>query len=1101
MKKILLFMVMVVGLFAAAIAQTKPISGTVIDKEGKPIEGASVKVKGHQGGVAAESDGSFKIAVKPGDVLIVSSIGHATKQIKISNQTSVSVVLESDDATMGEVVVTALGIKKNPRELGYSTAVVSSKNLTQASVTNFVTGLSAKVTGVDIRLADNSIDPQVKVTFRGSRSITGNNTALIVVDGNPVDQAFLATLNPDDIDNVTILKGSNAAALYGKDAYNGVMIITTKHGKKGPWSLNYKNSTLLESVSYMPSVQSEYSPNGGEGSGYNNPVANNNPCIGCVTYIDPATGTALPVPFENQNFGTAYNSKDFPYDSIAVGLDTNGKALYVPFKGVPNGRRSFFQTGVSEQNELSFSKGGKFGSFNISGSNVSNTGVITTEKNVRNTVTANGTLNVKKFSASGGFTYSSQNINQVGLGYSGPGQYRPVYWDVINQPAHINLIDFKNVDSDPYVGLQGYANAYYPNPWYQVYHSRSKQTKHNLISNLTLNYQVVDWLKLTARIGYNKRTTNAPSSIDTFTFHNYTYGPFANSNTYDPWGGGNIPGFNHITSLPYQYELVKTDVDDLNTDEFFTINKKHKKFDYTLVGGANFRSENSHAYWYSNQHETTLILPNVSSKVNNSDKSAYENLYYKYRSQSVYADLLVGYENWAFLHGSFRNDWLSILDPKTRSFNYYGLDASVVLSDKISSLANKGIYLKVRGGYSITGNSSLASNSRFGYLAAAGAGITIPNYGAYDIYPTVDLGSGFPYGGNLNGYSLSSSAYQSQLKPEKDYSSEVGFELGALKNRILLDVSAYSTIAKNQNLPLQTSTASGITDFTLNAGQMTSSGYEIGLKLTPLVKLGKFDWNINLNYSKQNSKINSLLPGRDTLVLTNGGGGTYEIAAITGKAYPVLLVKDFIRDPQGHIVVDGSTGLPTVNTNLQFAGNTNYTDFFGITSNMVYKGFSLNMVWDYRGGAKILNSVGEPMDFAGISASSAANRQHFVIPGSVIDQGNGKYTPNTNIAIGEPSANWWYSTYTSVRSPYVTSAAFWKLRELSLGYEIPIHSTIVKRLNVALVGQNLLMIRPNTNQWTDPEFSSQGTGNSVGNTNEYQTPPTRRYGVTVSVGL
>ena len=1088
-------MVMVVGLFAAAIAQTKPITGTVIDKEGKPIEGASVKVKGHQGGVAAESDGTFKIAVKPGDVLIVSSIGHATKQIKISNQTSVSVVLESDDATMGEVVVTALGIKKNPKQLGYATAVVSSKELTQASVPNFVTGLAGKVAGVDIRLADNGINPSVKITFRGSRSITGSNAALVVVDGNPVDQSYVATINPDDIDNVTILKGSNAAALYGKDAANGVMIITTKHGKSGPWAVNYKNSTMAETVSYMPGLQTEYSPNGGEGGGYNNPSATNG-CLGCVTYIDPATGTALPVPFENQNFGTAYNSKDFPYSQIAVGIDTNGNIKYVPFAPVKNGRRNFFATGLSEQNDLSISKGGKLGSFNISGSNVINHGVIPTEKNIRNTVSANGNLNLDKFTATGGVTYSSQNIDQVGLGFSGGTQYRPVYWDVINQPANVDLGQYKNVDSDPYAGLQGYANAYYPNPWYQVNHSKSKQTKHNLITNITLNYQLLNWLKVTARVGYNKTTRNAPSYIDSFRYSQYSYGVFAPKPTYDPYGAGNIAGGYHF--LPYQSELVKTDFDDLNSDEYFTINTKKKDFEYTLVGGANFRVQNSHAYLYSNQATSVIAVPNSSTKVNNADGSAYMNESYKYRSQSVYTDLLVGYQNWIFVHGSFRNDWLSILDPKTRSYNYYGADGSVVLSDKLSSLKDNDVYLKVRGGYSITGNSSLAGYTSVGSLGNNGSGFTIPNYGAYSIYPTVNPGSGFPYG-TTNGYSLSTAAYQSQLKPEKDYSSELGFELGLLKSRIMLDVTAYNTVAKNQNLPLQTSAASGISNFILNAGQMTSKGIEAGLKLTPFIKLGGFDWNLTVNYTKQDNKVNNLIPGNDTLVLLNGT--TFEIAAISGSAYPQLLVKDFIRDPQGRIVVDGSTGLPKPAASLKVAGNSQYTDLLGITSNMTYKGFSLSMVWDYRTGAKTLNYVGAALDFAGISSSSGENRQHFVVPNSVILV-DGKYVPNTNISTTGPPSQWWYATYSNVMSPYVVNAAFWKLRELSLAYQIPMKKNpYLKKLSIALIGQNLLMFRPSTNQWTDPEYSASGTGNAVGYNTEFQTPPTRRFGITLNAGF
>jgi TonB-linked SusC/RagA family outer membrane protein len=1099
MRKIASLFLVLLLCITAAIAQTRPITGKVTDDKGQPISGAAVIIKSTHAGAAADTNGVFKISAKDGDVLVVSAVNFTSKEFKVvAGKDSYSATLAETGGALSEVVVTtALGVKRQAKELGYSTATVSNKDLTQARVTNFVTGLAAKVSGVDIRLADNGINPSVKVTFRGSRSITGNNGALIIVDGNPVDQSYLATLNPDDIDNTTILKGPNAAALYGKDASNGVMVVTTKHGRKGPWNISYKNTTMAETVSYMPGLQTEYSPNGGEGAGYNNPSATDG-CKGCVTYIDPSTGTALPVPFENQNYGTAYNSKDFPYSQIAVGLDLNGNIKYVPFAAVKNGRRDFFQTGLSEQNDLSVSKGGKLGSFMISGSNVINKGVIPTEKNVRNTITGNGNLTMGKFTASGGITYSTQNINQVGLGFTGGTQYRPVYWDVINQPANVNLKDFKNVDTDPYAGLQGYANAYYPNPWYQVNHSKSNQKNDNIITNLTLNYQLFSWLKLTARGGYNKRTRNAPAYIDSFQYQQYSYGVFADKPTYDPWGAGNVAS--SYPSLPYQYELVKTDFDDLNTDGFFTATKSLKEFKFTLIGGANYRSQNSHGYWYSNQATSVIAIPNASTKVTNTDGSAYMNLNYKARSQSAYADLNVNYLGWVNLHGSFRNDWLSILDPKTRSFNYYGGDLAVLLSDKLTSLKDHGIYLKLRGGYAITGNASLAGSTSLGFLGGGGTGFSIPNYGAYAIYPTVSLGSGYPYG-SLNGYSLSTSAYQSQLKPEKDYSSEIGFELGILKNRIALDVTAYNTVAKQQNLPLQTSTASGITNFVLNAGQMTSKGYEIGLKLTPFLNFGKFDWNLGINFTQQDNKVNSLLPGNDTLVLLNGT--TYEIAAISGNPYPMLLVKDFQRDPQGHIIVDGSTGLPTADPKLKVAGNTQYKYLLGLTSTMNYKRFSLNMVWDYRSGAKILNRVGSAMDFAGISSSSGANREHFIVPNSVIDEGGGKYVTNTDIPIVGAPSQWWYSTYSTVMSPYVVSAAFWKLREVSLSYDIHLNRDFkyLHGLSVALVGQNLLMIRPKTNQWTDPEFSAQGTGNAVGYTTEYQTPPTRRFGITLTANL
>ena len=260
------------------------------------------------------------------------------------------------------MVVTALGVRRQAKELGYATTSIRSGTLNQADVINPANGLSAKVSGVDIRLTDNGINPQVKVTFRGSRSINGNNTALIVIDGVPVDQNYLPNLNPNDIDDVTILKGSNAAALYGMAASNGVMNITTKKGR-GNFSLIYENTLSFESVSYFPQLQNQYSGWGGEPPGtYGDPSTG-----GTIQYINPFTGLANQVPFENEAYGNDYNSKDFHPDSIPIGATANEQYLFTPYKAVPNGRTDFFQTGVGDQNKLSGSMASKCGGFYFSG--------------------------------------------------------------------------------------------------------------------------------------------------------------------------------------------------------------------------------------------------------------------------------------------------------------------------------------------------------------------------------------------------------------------------------------------------------------------------------------------------------------------------------------------------------------------------------------------------------------------------------------------------------------------------------------------------------------------------------------------------------------
>src|SRR5580658_6085674 len=284
MRKLLLFLSIWLGGLLVANAQTREVTGKVTDNAGAPVPYATVQIKGSKVTSVADADGNFTIKAATGDVLVITSSGTARREVAIQNGGAVgNVVVTRVSQNLSEVVVTtALGIRRQARDLGYATTQIKAAQLNQAAVVNPATGLAAKVSGVDIRLADNGVNPQVKVTFRGSRSIEGNNTALVIVDGVPVDQTYLANLNPTDIDDITILKGSNAAALYGMAASNGVMNITTKKGK-GKFTLTYENVINFESISYFPALQNEYSGWGGESpGGYTNPATG-----GSIYFINP----------------------------------------------------------------------------------------------------------------------------------------------------------------------------------------------------------------------------------------------------------------------------------------------------------------------------------------------------------------------------------------------------------------------------------------------------------------------------------------------------------------------------------------------------------------------------------------------------------------------------------------------------------------------------------------------------------------------------------------------------------------------------------------------------------------------------------------------
>jgi TonB-linked SusC/RagA family outer membrane protein len=1105
MRKLLLLMCVWLGFITTTHAQVREVRGRVTDTTGNAIPFATVQVKGSKVTAVADGDGKFSIKASSGDILVFSSSGIGKKELKVSPSTAfMDVRVAPQTQNLSEVVVTtALGIRRQARELGYATTQIKTADLNQAAVVNPATGLAAKVSGVDIRLADNGVNPQVKVTFRGSRSIEGNNEALIVVDGIPVDQQYLANINPNDIEDITILKGSNAAALYGMAASNGVMAISTKKGR-GKFKLTYQNTVSAESISYFPSLQNEYSGYGGESPGaYPNPSTG-----GTIYYINPLSGTPNTVPFENESFGVAYSSLDFQGDSIPIGVDQNGKWYFTPFRAVKNGRRDFFQTGVGDQNELAGSMSNKWGGLYFSGDHTTKQGIVPYDTYQRNGGRINGNANWGRLSVQIGASLYNVSTNIAGNSYY---QYRPVYYLVMDQLPSTNLQSIKDINL--FQNNQGFVNAYAPNPWWNIFNSRSKNSTDNLLSDVTLSYKLSDWLTLTGRTGYSRNWANAPSYIDSITFPSWLLGPAGGG----LWGEGNLATFPG-NQPGIQRENVKAHYDDENTDVFLTATKRYGDFKFNLVAGGNYRARTSWGDWYSNQvyYENVVganFIPSSPAKTLHSDGSADEVLSYKRYDQSAYADLTVGYDNWLFLHGSFRNDWTSILAAGDRSFSYPSVDLSAVLSDRLAFLQNSQTisFLKVRLGYAGTGNVSLDGYSRLGVMGNVGAGTEnnntaggytylLPNFGAYAIAPVAGVIPGFPFGNN-NGYTQNGTIVQNGLKPEVTRSEEAGVQLGLLKNRINLEVNYYDQQSSNQTIPLQASSATGIGNYLTNAGKVNNYGAEVDLSLNPVFRTRDFRFDISGNFSYANSKVVNIAGGSAELDQINFGqivlGGIY---AIPGKSYPQIMVTDFQRDPQGRIIVNAGTGLPSLNPNPVDAGSGNYHYFLGLSPSVTYKGLTLKAVFDYRGGAKILNEQANVMDFTGIYSGDATNRQAFVVPNSVIQTSPGKYVPNNNVPItstgGLPTAIfWWANYYNQAGMPYVTSADFWKLREAALTYAIPMRvfgkQQVLKALDLSLIGRNLFMWRPKTNNLTDPEFSTNATGNAVGYTTEFQTPPTR----------
>lgn len=1055
MKKLFLLIALFVFIGGKALmAQTIVITGTVsssVQGEGA-IPGVSVSVPGTTVGAITGVDGKYSLTVPQNATkLVFSYIGMKKLEVEISGRKVIDVVMEPDILGLNEVVVTAFGIKRQAKELGVATAQVSDKQLTQAGVSNIVNGLTAKVSGLQINTVNNGVNPDTRITLRGNRHFLASNQALIVLDGVPVSADYLNSINPNDIGNVNVLKGSSAAALYGNEASNGVLVVSTKRGSGEKPVIKISNTTTFETVSYLPKLQERFGAGSGEDTA--NALPEYTFWVGPDRNTDPYTS------YENQSYGPEFNGQNV----ILGGVLVDGSYQTIPYSAVKNQKRNFFDTGISMQNDISYQVGNDDNSFYLSLQDVKTTGTIPGDKNRRTGIRVAGGRTSGIFHAdySLGFTQTNTDISG-----DEPFQQRPVYWNVLNTPAEIDLNQYKDVDNNKFANWNGYFNAYYPNPYWQLKYSRYKYKTNNLLGSALFALNPVEWLDISYRAGIIYKTDNRTYFRDGLVYNSYM--------SSDPWQAGH-----NATGSPFAGVSNDYMIDRMTLTGDFLIQANNKFGDLTskiILGNSVY----SYKYRYLYVGNNSIVIPELYNVNNRLGEPGVGETYMSRNSMGLFADLTLGYKDFVFIHASARNDWDSRLTKENRSFFYPGVDASLILTDAIDALKNNSILtnLKIRGGWSQTGQ------------------ISLDNY--YATIPSFNVGGGFPYG-SVTGYNLSGTLSNPLLRPELTQEIEGGFEASLLKNRFHLIFNLYKSNTKDQTIPATISYATGYSSAYINAGELQTTGMEIDLNITPLISFGDLDWNMTLSYANNNSKVLSILEGLDELPI---GDASY---AVVGEQFPAIRVTDVMRDPQGRIIVDAVTGYPKKDPALNMLGHGNPNHILGITSTWNFKGFNLNAVADYRSGNVIVNAVGSALDFTGTSWHSAQNgRQNFVIPNSVIETEPGVFAENTNIVTQNASRLFWVSSdYAAVQSPFVTSAAFWKLRELSLTYSLPVKNLFggaIKDAQIGLIGRNLLMFRPVTNTYTDPEFNRQsGNSNAIGYTTEYQTPPTRIYGFSVKL--
>ncbi len=1023
----------------ALSAQNMTVTGKVTDDKGAAIEGASVLEKGTTNGTTTNSLGVFTLQVKNGATLVVSAVGFGKMELPAKDQVNFS--LKTSVTDLNEVVVTtSLGIQRQAKELGYSTAKVSSKEITQAKVVNLQNGLTGKVSGLNIQTTNNGVFADTRIVLRGIRSLTGNNQPMLILDGVPLSLNYISSVNPNDIADVNILKSSSATAIYGPEGVNGAIIITTKRGVKGKPQIQFSNTTQLETVAYIPKLQTQF----GGGSS-----------------ID-ANGYGVYDPIENQGYGDAFDGS-----LRQIGRDApDGSKYEVTYVARPDEKRKFWDKGITNQTDVSFSTG----DFYLSAQNVSINGVVPKDRNNRINLRMRADKEYKNFRAAFNLNYTQGNFNVT----TQPGRDESVYWNVVNTPMNIPLTAFEDWQNDYWSSPDGYYNDYYSNPYFIIDNYRTKGRSDDLFGNIELNYKPLSWLGFTYRLAGTLTNLNTKSTTGAFTY------------SQDAKNSGK--------SIAQSGDIVAA-VSDLNTfsnrltsEVFATINHDFNDVKFSAVLGQSFREISTKA---TNVNSSNLGQSTLYNAVVRKGEPGVGVSDSKQRLQRFFGKVGLGYRGWIFGEFTGSYDMDSRLSPAYGDFSlsdiayfYPGGSVSILLHELIPSLSSNTLsYFKLRGALSKTGNVNLAP---------------------YSLENTYGIATFFPYG-EIQGFQSSTTLVQTSYKPEFVNNKEVGIELGFLNNKINFEATAYTQNNTDQVINVAYSGTTGFTNSLLNAASFDNKGLEFDLRLTPLINLGNFSMDVKLNYSLQDSKVNSIIEGVDEL-----GVGLANFAIVGSPAF-VFKLTDYVRDDQGRVIVDASTGMPSRNPNTAVFGRTLPKNFFGINLSLNWKDFSFNAVADYRGGNQILSSgLGSALDFSGISERSGQNdRQAFVFPNSVYNTGTAdapKYEPNTNIYTKSYGYNFWSQDInTGVQSNYLSSGAFWKLREVSLIYTIPQSvfkggvGTVIKGASVAVTGRNLATWLPKSNQWTDPEFSASTTSNGQGVNNIFNTVPTRIFGFSVSV--
>jgi len=1106
MRKLSLLLALLVFTSLQVLAQ-RTITGKVTNADdGLGMPGVTVLVKGTTTGMLTDIDGKYQIAVpKTATTLIFSFIGMKSQEVPIGTSDVINVKLESEAKIIEGVVVTALGISREKKSLGYSTQEVKGDVISTVKSDNFVNALSGKVSGVQIRKTTN-IGGSTNILIRGNKSITGNNQALFVIDGVPVNNEISNTssqkqaglgydygnpssdINPEDIESVNVLKGAAATALYGSRAANGVIMITTKKGtKQGKQGIGVtiNSGVTVGSIdkSTFPTYQDQYG--GGYGHYYSDPLNfSGDPNDAAYWYIRDINGDGIDeqwvVTSEDASYGAPFDPNLMVYQWDAVDPESPNYMKATPWVNAKNGPITFFETPVTYTNTISLENGNKDYNYRFSYTNFNQKGIMPNSELKKNNMLLNANYNVtNKLTVAGSASFSKTDaLGRNSTGYSDNQMSSFRQWWQVNT----DLKDLENAYNTTKRNITwNWADPgssepiFWDNPYWLRYENYQTDVRNRFLGFASANYQLTDWLAIFGRASvdtYNalQEERRAVGSIAA---------PFGIGNGADGSLGRSDQGSGYlrrdITFSEYNYDLML----NLNKDLSESLNLKG-------IIGANIRRTEYNRI--INSTNGGLSVPEIYSLQNSKDALPYsKELASLIGVNGIYASASLGYKNFLYLDATIRRDHASTLPEEESSYLYPSLSGNFIFSQLIKN--NWLSFGKVRLNFAQVG-------------AGAGFDQLIDNY---DIYTPL----------NSPMTSVAGTKKNPNLKPESTKSIEAGLEMYFLDRRVGFDLAVYKTNTVDQIIPLTLSTATGYSSMVINAGEIENKGVELAINGVP-VKKGKFRWDVNLNWTANRNKVLSLMEGLDNLQLGSFQGGI-TINAMVGQPYGVLYGTDYTY-LDGRKVVSKSSGqyIKTAN-NDNVIGDVNPDWNAGLSNAFTYKNWTMSFLVDMQKGGKIfsldmyyglatglyeetafLNDLGNPVRDVIVKNEDGS---YASTSGGFINEGvNPDGTENaTRIRADRYGAFGYARGLPDIA--FVYDATYVKLREVSLSYKMPsklLEKTFIRGAEFSFVGSNLWIIFKDL-PYADPE-SGLGAGNlqgfSVGS-----LPSTRDFGFNVKLSF